>query len=275
MKSKGLIAFFALAFGYTWGLGALFLFVPSARGILGPVNFGNPLVMSAVWSPSLAALLVSALQGRKAFSTLMARLFHWRIAWYWYIGPVALFAAMSLIAQLVSAKIFGTSLPSVALAQIPALAGGALLAFVLDPGPLGEELGWRGFALPRLQEHMNGLSAALLLGTIWAIWHLPAFFIPGMPQTRLPIWTFFISVIAASVIITFFVNKTGSVLPAILIHWSLNRFGGLGYPTALLTASVFVFVAVVFVSLTGTELGLRRESKRASPAVPENLHAAS
>lgn len=267
MKRPGLFVFFALVFGYTWGLGVL-AFVPSTRAILGPVTFANPLVASAVWSPTLAALIVSALQGRKSFSDLMTRLFTWRIAWYWYVGPVALIAAMSLVAELAAAKLFGARLPSVTAAQVPALVESALLAFAYDPGPLGEELGWRGFALPRLLERMNGLSAALLLGTIWAVWHLPAFFVPGMPQNKLPIWTFMIAVIAASVIITFVVNRArGSVLPAILIHWSLNRFGGLAYPTAMMTALVFATTALALVAIAGVDLGARRErgTKAATP----------
>lgn len=272
-KRPGLILFFALVFGYTWGLGVL-AFVPATRAILGPVTFANPLVASAVWSPSLAALLVSALQGRKGFSDLMTRLFTWRIAWYWYVGPVAAIAAMSLVAELAAARVFGARLPLVpAAAQLPSLVGSALLAFAYDPGPLGEELGWRGFALPRLLERMNGLSAALLLGTIWAVWHLPAFFIPGMPQNNFPIWTFMIAVIGASVIITWVVNRAcGSVLPAILIHWSVNRFGNLAPPTAIMTALVFAATALALVAIAGVDLGARRE--RATKA-PKPLPAAT
>jgi membrane protease YdiL (CAAX protease family) len=114
-------------------------------------------------------------------------------------------------------------------------------------------------------ERWNGLVAALVLGTIWGVWHLPAFFIPGMPQSEIPIWTFMIAIVAASVVITWVVNKTGSVLPAILIHWADNRFGELHMPTAVVTASMFAIVALILVMIAGVDLGAKREARVAAP----------
>src|SRR5215469_567955 len=149
MKRGGLVAFFALTFSYTWGVGALYVLFPAAmNAALGPATFGNPFVVVAVYSPSIAALVVTAFQGRASLVDLLARLFRWRIAWYWYVGPVAAIAAMGLGAQVASALVFGTAWPAFDLAQLPAMALAGLAAFAWDPGPLGEELGWRGFALP-------------------------------------------------------------------------------------------------------------------------------
>lgn len=76
-----------------------------------------------------------------------------------------------------------------------------------------------------MQERSNGLTAALVLGGIWVVWHLPAFFISGMGQSQTPFWTFAITDVSVSVLMTWVVNRArGSVLPAILMHWSLNRF---------------------------------------------------
>lgn len=266
MKKGGLVAFFALTFGYTWGLGALFILFPAEmRAVLGPVSLGNPLVVSAVYSPSIAALIMASLQGRKSIGELLSRLFRWRTAWYWYVGPVALIAALGLGVQVVSAIMFGTAWPRFELTQLPSLAVAGLAAFVWDPGPLGEELGWRGFALPRMVERWNGLTAALALGVIWAVWHLPAFFLQGMPQSEAPFWTFLIACAAASVVMTWVVNRTRSVLPAILIHWADNRFGELHMPTAVVTALTFAAAAAVIVLVVGVDLGARRETRIAAP----------
>jgi membrane protease YdiL (CAAX protease family) len=266
MKRGGLAAFFAITFGYTWGLGLAYVLFPTlTKSAIGPVSFSNPFIVSAVYSPSIAALIVASLAGRKSVGNLVSRLFRWRMAWYWYVGPVVFIATVGLGAQIVSALVFGTAWPLFAPAQLPSLAAAGLAAFAFDPGPLGEELGWRGFALPRMVERWNGLVAALVLGTIWGVWHLPAFFIPGMPQSEIPIWTFMIAIVAASVVITWVVNKTGSVLPAILIHWADNRFGELHYPAALMTAFMFAIAALVLVMIAGVDLGAKREARVVAP----------
>jgi membrane protease YdiL (CAAX protease family) len=229
--------------------------------------------MSAVYSPSVAAIVVSAFYGRAALSDLFARLFRWRIGLVWYVAPVIGIWALSLAAALLSTALFGTTPPAFpAVAQWPSLVWLGLTAFLIDPGPLGEELGWRGFALPRLLERFNGLSAALILGTIWGIWHLPAFFLSGMPQSQFSFGTFLVSIVAASVIITYVVNRSGgSVLPAILVHWSNNRFADSTPPTATATAIMFVAGALFCVLIGGLGLGRGRALSSGvapAPSVP-------
>jgi len=268
MKRSGLLAFFALTFGYTWGLGALYLLFPNMMvAALGPANFSNPIVISAVYSPSIAALILATLQGRKSLGALLSRLFRFRIAWWWYVGPVALIAAIGLGAQIVSEMLFHVAPPHFALASLQSLATAGLSAFLWDPGPLGEELGWRGFALPRMVERWNGLTAALVLGAIWGVWHLPAFYLSGLPQSQAPFWTFLVAIIAASVVMAWVVNRTQSVLPAILIHWANNRFGELHVPTAYVTAAMYVAAALLIVAIVGVDLGARRETRVVAPAL--------
>jgi membrane protease YdiL (CAAX protease family) len=267
MKWGGLVAFFALTFAYTWGMGALYVLFPAKMSaMLGAASFSNPFVVAAVYSPSIAALIVTAFQGRASIADLLSRLFRWRIAWYWYVGPVAAIAAIGLGSQVASASAFGTARPVLDLAALPSLALAGLAAFAWDPGPLGEELGWRGFALPRMVQQWNGLTAALVMGTIWGVWHLPAFFIPGLPQSEAPFWTFLIACVCASIIMTFVVNRArGSVLPSILIHWADNRFGELHYPAALMTVLFFAVVAIGLVAIAGVDLGARRDRRASAP----------
>jgi membrane protease YdiL (CAAX protease family) len=206
---------------------------------------------------------MSLFYGRDALRDLFARLFRWRIGLLWYVAPVVGIFALSQAAKFLSAALYGTPTPELIapVAQWPSLLILGLTAFLVDPGPLGEELGWRGFALPRLLERFNGLTAGLILGVIWAVWHIPAFFLSGMPQSQLSFGAFFVAVVAASVMMTYVVNRSGgSVLPAILMHWSDNRFADTSAPTATATAIMFVAGALFVVLIGGMELGRRKES---------------
>jgi membrane protease YdiL (CAAX protease family) len=257
MRRPGLLAFFALTFGYTWGVGLLYALAPHlVEAIAGPMSMGqNWLVRTAVYAPTLAALAVAALQDRAALRDLFARQSRWRIGLAWYALPVLGIAMISVGARLAA----GAPIALLPAGQWPAVVGMAALALFMDPGPLGEELGWRGFALPRLQERWSGLTAALVLGAIWAVWHLPAFFIPGLPQHEIPIWAFLLSLVSASVLMTFVVNKAnGSVLPAILMHWADNQFADLHPAVAPYTAAAFALAAIVVTLFAGVGLGAPR-----------------
>jgi membrane protease YdiL (CAAX protease family) len=95
-------------------------------------------------------------------------------------------------------------------------------------GPLPEEVGWRGFALDRLQCRMSALTSSLLLGTIWALWHLPLFYIPGTYQYEVGLgtirfWIFLVHFLPLSVLMTWIYNNTRrSTSSAVLVHFSGN-----------------------------------------------------
>ena len=91
-----------------------------------------------------------------------------------------------------------------------------------------EELGWRGYALDRLQKRWNAVFSSLLLGVIWAFWHLPMFFIIGFGQydNQIPYGHFFITIVLVSVLITWLQNNTkGSLVPAFILHAMINLTG--------------------------------------------------
>jgi len=88
-----------------------------------------------------------------------------------------------------------------------------------------EEIGWRGFMLPRLQSSFDALTASLAVGVVWMIWHAPLFVIPGAVQTDLPILPFVVQGIALAVVFTWLYNSTnGSVLLAVLLHGTFNAW---------------------------------------------------
>jgi len=254
--------FLALTFGLTWGLGALFAFAPAKLvSIFGPPSGTNLLFLTAVWSPTISAILVAGLsRGRAGLNDLFGRLVRWRVGWQWYALATIAIAALALGARFASAWLGGPSAPAVwAVEQWPAWTGAGFMAFTTDPGPLGEELGWRGFLLPRFEQRWSGFVSALVLGTIWGIWHLPAFFIAGLPQHSIAFLPFIVQIVSLSVLVTWLVNNArGAVIPAILLHWTANRLEGMDSFTAPITALVMAGAAVVVVLTAGTSLGSAR-----------------
>jgi len=125
-----------------------------------------------------------------------------------------------------------------------------------------EELGWRGFALPRLQGSYSALEASLIIGVGWFAWHLPLFLVGGSSQAGVPVYFYGVAVLALSVVFTWLYNETGgSVLLTMVLHGSVNT-GGILYlvgggaalqtdlPNALY-AVVFLVAAVVIVATYG------------------------
>jgi CAAX protease family protein len=107
------------------------------------------------------------------------------------------------------------------------LGGLSALNFVVFVFVVGEELGWRGYALPGLLPRRSALTASLMLGVLWGAWHLPTFFVPGAPQYGLPFPAFMILTVAYSVLITWlYLHTEGSVLIATLLHGAINLSQG-------------------------------------------------
>lgn len=220
LPSGALWPFLAGAFGIAWGLVGLLLLAPATvEALAGPVRPSNPLFILAVYAPALSALaLVLWQDGAGGLRRFLSRLLIWRMGAGWW--------ALLLL-----------GLPAVYLAG--AAAGGGLagwrdgwpglrsllpaIGFMLVLGPV-EEFGWRGLALPILQRRLTPLAAGLVLGTIWGVWHLPAFFLSGTAQSAWGFWPFLFGSIAVSVILTGMFNAAkGSILIAALFHFQLNN----------------------------------------------------
>lgn len=258
-ERDGLVVFFIAVFVITWGFGALYLLEPHRlAAYFGPVSGTNPAFRIAVAAPSIMGMVIALLfAGRAGLADLFARILHWRVGAQWYLLATAGIAALALGARWMAGTLSPTDLEPGAHWQTWLVGG--LTAFRTDPGPLGEELGWRGFALPRLEQRMRGIGAALLLGTIWGIWHLPAFFIPGLHQNGFPLWAFMVSIVSLAVLVVWIVNNAGgSVIIAILAHWTANRCEALDPVTAPYTAVVFAAGAMGVIAFAGPDLGARR-----------------
>jgi uncharacterized protein len=159
---------------------------------------------------------------------LLGRLVLWRVGFRWYLFALIGFPLIMLL---------GTMVYSMSLPNLGALGGPSYLlsylasfAFVtVLGGPLFEEIGWRGFALARMERLHGPLLASVILGVLWALWHLPEFWVPTWAASSgggiVGIASFTLTVITFTIVITWVFNNTrASVLLAILVHSSIDTF---------------------------------------------------
>jgi len=209
IQHRPLWFFFPLAFLLSWYTWYLRLFgVPTSGGM-------NPLGVL------LAGLIMSwVCGGRAGMKTFLGRIVRVRVAPRWYLvaallplGVVGAAAALNLL--------FGARFSPDARVDWGAIGGGFLVQFLFVA--LGEEPGWRGFALVELQKRLTAIPATLLLGTIWALWHLPLMG-TAVPWNVVP--AFIIGVLTASFTLSWIFNSTdGAVLPCMLLHATVNSIG--------------------------------------------------
>lgn len=215
-----LASYLALTFLISWGVWVPALY--RLRQGQGHMAGLYALAYVGVYGPSLAALALSAvLDGFQGIVGLLSKYLIWRCHPIWYVVALLTPTFMRVGAALVSLARDGGTL------QIDTTHCAAALPIALASlfgGPLGEELGWRGFALPRLRVRLGLLPSSILMGIVWGIWHLPAFVwtIPSItPPISITLFT--LGVLANSVLLTWIVDCTGgSLLLAVLYHTSLN-----------------------------------------------------
>jgi membrane protease YdiL (CAAX protease family) len=279
VDARPVAAFFALTYAISW------------VAWLGPVlGLAEPLrtlgYVVGGYGPFLAALVVTWL-GSDSVRAWARRIVDWRVAPRWYVAALAL-------------PLFVVALTSVGLAVVgrsvdPGLLPGrvslVLVSFVTIAlvGGGNEEPGWRGFALPKLQERYAPVPATLVLGVVWALWHLPllatgasefhglASFVELTPTTAVRV----LNIVGVAFVLTWVYNETGSVLLAILAHTGFNTANSTLVPlpldvvsggdsTAILvvtTVALWVVVAALLVA-TGGRLGYETESDAAPTPTP-------
>lgn len=248
---KPLILFFVLAFILAW----LLMSLPVAQnyGLLAeelPLDF---LLILGSWMPNIAAFIVLGLiiKRKGGIKALFKGWLKWRMHPGWYLMALTpvLFGFITIF---IFQWIYGYS-PSTELFADPAELM-ALLVLITITGAMGEELGWRGFALPRLQLRMNALSASILLGIIWALWHVPLW-LAGLGFEAIPYWAYLLIGVSFSIMVTAACNSSGgSLLIATLFHLflnvSVNMLENEAFPVL---AAVFVIAAIVTVAILGSK----------------------
>lgn len=258
MKRHPLLSFFLIAFAISWGLGAVF-FIFSAQFIrlFGEPDLRKPFYnifnhLATAGVPIAAFLVVARMHGAAGIRAFLRRFLHWRVGARWYALAVLLLPVLYALSRMIYVTRGGEAEAyffNPWYVVIPA----ALFQLVNDAGPM-EEFGWRGFALPLLQQKFSALSASVILGVIWAVWHIPAFYIPGTAQSVWDLPTFFLNMVSLSIIMTVLYNGTGgSILLVYLFHWQINNpFHLSAFPNDRLIFTVlFAIVAVLLIILLG------------------------
>jgi membrane protease YdiL (CAAX protease family) len=196
----------------------------------GPETFSSaralPLLLAAIWAPNVSALLCAHAQGKtgsllRGFS-MGAPILVWLLA----LAPLTLALALGLR--------LGVS------ESLPVRGWLVLIAMNAIMGPLGEELGWRGYLLPRLVPALGTVGAAIALGAIWALWHLPLWYLPS-PQSSIPFPLFAASVVCFSVIMAgLWAAASGALWPIVTFHLAINvGIGWMEIATPLAGAQIF------------------------------------
>lgn len=267
--------YFALALGLSW-----IFTIPLA---LAGVNLqSSPVTMIsyalAGLGPAAAAILLTYMtqgdEGRKAYwrRILDVR----RIPLGWYAVIFLTVPALTLLAAGVDRLLGGPGMRLEAAARFldQPLSLLPFTLFILLFGPLPEEMGWRGYALERLQARWSALNASLILGAVWAIWHLPLFFIPGTYQHGLGFgtppswWSFAFNIVIQTIIFTWIFNNTRhSTLSAILFHFMTNYIGELFQLSARaewVLSALWVLVVLVVLRIWGSQTLTRPASQWSS-----------
>lgn len=226
VKKNPLTFYFILTYAITWSIQ-----IPVALSAREMIKAQVPMAIHYVgaFGPMIAALMMSALtEGTAGIRALLSRWFKWRVEVRYYafavLAPTALFGLAVLINRVATGVWPDLSLLGEA-DYLPYLGPlGALMLWFLTYG-LGEETGWRGYALPHLQRKYSAASATLILAVLWAFWHVPAFFYRDTYIQMGPLGfpMFLVSITFAAMVFTWLYNSTGgSLLLAILFHAFFN-----------------------------------------------------
>lgn len=263
-ETRRLLMFVGFAYALTWALLGPWFYafnIVYHEEIPGWMWGFVPVAFIGGWGPSVAALIVTSRTGGRGEVWRLAKsLLDWRVPWRWYLATLALPPLVTAVSLLIVDRGPATLRHfdwSAALANVP-----TAYALALPFGPLGEELGWRGFALPRLISRFGPVKASLLLGCMWTFWHVPMMlWSPGasipsfMGLSTASVVTYTIGITAETALMTLlFLHTRGSVLLAVLAHLAFNTaesvlFGGLPPMTPAMVRDVYLVNVSLLASL--------------------------
>lgn len=229
IEKHPVLSFIVIAFGWTWPLAAL-------------IGQSMALPLLALFGPCVAALIVLyASRGRAGIAQLGRKFRLSRALVLWLILAALLPLLLLVPFWLLHAWWWG--------AIGFKLSALSLLSLVVAVLIVGEEVGWRGFLLPYLLERYSPLTSSLIVGVVWAVWHLPNFLLPNYPHFGLPFSAFVVMTLAFSVLFTWLhLNTAGSLVIAVIFHAALNLFSLAGVEPSRqywLKAVVYTVAALV------------------------------
>lgn len=268
MKRFQLGIFFLLTFLLTWAMwfpAALTKLNGGGTPVLGPAS---PIGQLGRWAPGVAAIvLMAVIAGKKGIGNLFRPLKIWRVNIGWYLFAFLFQPVLFFVSKWIDVSVLGRTYEVVSplstvdiQAPFIFIAIGVIISAI--PGAFMEELGWRGFALPRLQNKNNALVASIILGLIWGAWHIPSImYVEGTDVLNM-VWAV-VNTVSVTILFTWLFNNTrGSLLLVTLFHMSIqyseNFLGVIPTQTANLLKWV---VAIIVVVAAGTN-NLSKSSER-------------
>lgn len=265
IQKHQLLSFFTLSYALAFGATFTYIYLR-----LGQISQGWSLQWFLnAFSPTISALIISWIIGRKIeIKRLLSGFTRWNVGWFWYFAAAFLFLgplAFALIYGALGHPISGIK-PGMTMSVIL-----GQLVFTVFSGPLSEEAGWRGFALPRLQSKYNALVSSLILGVIWCCWHIPLFFLPGSSQQGIPFPIYLMLVVTVAIYFTWLYNNTrGSLVITVLAHFSFNMSGGFIAGTLGLLPPMILYMAagsMLFLTVIGVIIYFGGKSLSRKPLI--------
>lgn len=244
-NNKQLIIFFVLTFILAWGTWIPAFLIP---------NFPTLITFVGLFAPAISSLIVSGIfNGKKGILEILERYKRVNFKWKWYFIATLLLPIAYALSIILNISLFNYSTKDIFVASPIYFIIGSFIWLMIDNS--GEEIGWRGFALPMmLKGSKKSFGASLLLGVVWGIWHLPMYLIPG--QSSFPYPLFLILTIGLSFVYTgLFLKSKGSLIPAVLLHAGTDigpRIFQTGNftPNIWLTIDIIVIIAALYFILT-------------------------
>ncbi len=229
LKRHSLVIGIALMFLLTWPIDL------ANSGVL-PIKFPFLVYLFLGWGFVFASVIMTGLTlGKDGVIALLKRFLIWRVGWKWYFAAFLLMPSLQLMAIFMNAALSQTPIDFSAAYAYKIFGQSANLVlfiipfFLIDAIANGEEIGWRGYVLPRLQMKYSALASSLILGVIWGFWHLPKYLSHWDTVTFV---LFMVGVMARAVLYTWLYNNTkGSLLLTTVFH-AISNTGGVFLPVA-------------------------------------------
>lgn len=233
-ETRNLVIFFVIAFGWTWIYWSLFIFqiIKLPPGIGTPnVSLQDmlvyiPIVVFSPYGPTFAAFLLTYInEGRELAKELWRKSWDSDIPLKWLLITILWFPLVNLVFRTISAFVFDVTQPQLQWINNPLIIMMPFIASIINGG-LSEEIGWRGYALPRLQSRFSAFQSSIILGFLEGLWHAPLVFWQGDQRYGMSILLLIIHQTIATFQRTWIFNNTGeSILSAILFHAMGNTAG--------------------------------------------------
>ena len=260
--SKRLILFFVLAYGFTWFFWGISL-LDSKDIITSPIP-GQILGIIGTCGPSIIGLIFLIKYNDRKFLTIIKETFVLKGELVWKLLALLLMPTLLGISYLITRFIFGIEY-TLEWFKTPQMIPIVYLYILFLGGPLGEEIGWRGYALKEMLKKMTPFTASLVLGIIWTCWHIPAFFIEGSAQQNIPFGLYMINTIILTFIITLLFIKTHyRIASAVYFHTGANFALGIFYiidePLGLLFTGIFIIGTFITILIKHRDLWFQKIS---------------